>query len=205
MRPRYNIAPAQTVPVICRWRGQIEFMRWGLIPVWQKSEGGKIPTGYRNARIESVAEKPAFKRAFASQRCLIPASGFYEWRLTAGRKQPYWVTRRDSALLGLAGIASTWRAENGVIYSTCAILTQPAEGALQTLHERSPVVVAPEYYAEWLASKVFAAEAMKTFFLPWNDQNVMMYAVTLRMSRAEIDGPECILPLGGLLTQAPEA
>ena len=93
MRARYNIAPAQMIPIVRQLHGPLDFYRWGLIPAWEKArEKNVIPTGYINARIETVSEKPSFKRAFQSQRCVIPASGYYEWKTMGARKQPYYVS-----------------------------------------------------------------------------------------------------------------
>lgn len=197
MQPRFNIAPTQTIPVVCSPRAPIEFMRWGFIPSWEKfSESAeRLPVGYRNARIESIMEKPAFKKAFVSTRCLIPASGFYEWRTIGSRKQPYFITIKDQLLLGMAGIWSIWQNAQGERYSTCAILTQPATEKIKQVHDRCPVIISSQYYSSWLTAKTMTAVEAQSFFLTVNDQNSVIQAVASRMNRADIEGPECILPL----------
>ena len=112
MRARYNIAPSQTIPVITHLGKQVEFFRWGFIPAWAKSKDTMdptIPAGFINARWETLDEKPAFKKAFTAQRCLIPSNGFFEWRTISAKKQPYYIHLADQSLISFAGIWSVWR------------------------------------------------------------------------------------------------
>lgn len=195
MRPRFNIAPTQIIPVVNHLNSPINFFRWGFIPAWDKSSSDKMPSGYINARVESVDEKPAFKSAFASKRCLIPASGYFEWRTLARRKQPYFIFHKDQPLLGLAGIWSNWKDPMGENHSTCAILTMDAPECLKPLHERSPVIIQKEFYADWLSLKGLTSEKAQSLFLRFQPENVGVRAVSPRMSRPDFDGPECILAL----------
>lgn len=195
MRPRYNIAPAQVIPVVRKWCHPIDFFRWGLIPSWEKG-GASLPTGYINARIESVAIKPAFKRIFATQRCIIPASGYYEWRTVGRRKQPYYLSFHEQAVLGLAGIWSTWQDQIGHEYMTCAILTHEAPENLKSYHERMPVILEKAAYSTWLSSLFLSLEEAKKLFL--NSlllEKIGVHAVTPRMNHVNFEGAECILPL----------
>lgn len=152
MRPRYNIAPGDTIPAILSL-GKLEFFQWGFIPGWRKCEMGNEPQRFINARIESVSEKPSFKRAFKTQRCLIPANGYFEWKLIGKKKQPYYVFPDNKAILGLAGIWDAWFSPEGVKCETVAILTQPASESLLTLHERMPVIISKSDYLQWLNPK----------------------------------------------------
>lgn len=187
MRPRYNIAPTQMIPVVRKLHQPLDFLRWGLIPSWEKVSGDdRLPQGYFNARIESVAIKPAFKRIFATQRCIIPASGYYEWRMVGRQKQPYYISFRDRTLLGLAGIWSTWRDSAGYEHMTCAILTQEAPENLKMLHERAPVILEENAYSAWLSSASLSID---------KSEKIDIRAVSPRMSRVNFEGSECILPL----------
>lgn len=195
MRPRFNIAPTQIIPVVTRLHGPIDFFRWGFLPPWEKGASTTMPTGYINARVETIAEKPAFKKAFASKRCLIPASGYFEWRTIGRKKQPYFVYLKDQSLLGIAGIWSVWQDDSNQMHSTCAILTQEAPECLKPLHERSPVVIQQAHYQEWLAPKALNNEQIIEHSLKFDSEQTGVRAVTPRMSRPDFEGPECILAL----------
>lgn len=195
MRPRFNIAPTQIIPAVTRLNGPIDFFRWGFIPPWEKGGPEKLPPGYINARLETISEKPAFKKAFASQRCLIPASGYFEWRTIGQKKQPYFVYLKEQPLLGLAGIWTIWQDNTGQAHPTCAILTQESPECLKSLHERSPIVIQAENYHEWLWPKALTHEQIVKSFLNMDAQAVGLHAVTPRMSRSDFEGPECILRL----------
>ena len=124
-------------------------VRWGLVPRWAKdpSMGARM----NNARAETVAEKPSFREAFRKRRCLIPASGFYEWKLEDGRKQPYYIYPSGGALFSFAGIWETWEGPTGAL-ETCAIITTDSNAKMAEVHERMPVIVSPGEYSEWLAA-----------------------------------------------------
>ncbi len=142
---RYNIAP--TTPVLALSGDRFELYRWGLIPSWAKD----LSSGNRmfNARAETVAEKPSFHNAYKRRRCLVPASGFYEWRLENGRKQPY-CCHVDQGLFSMAGIWEHWQDAEGNEIQSCAVITTAASGAMCDLHQRMPVYIAPPDYAVWL-------------------------------------------------------
>lgn len=144
--PRYNIAPASQVLIIRK--NEAAMVRWGLIPRWAKdpSIGAKL----NNARAETVAEKPSFRDPYRKRRCLIPANGFYEWKTEAGRKQPYYVFPSRSELFAFAGLWESWNGPDGAL-QTCAVITTEANETMSAIHDRMPVIVAPEDYPEWLA------------------------------------------------------
>lgn len=194
MRARYNIAPTQVIPVVRKWRHPIDFFRWGLIASWEKG-GASLPAGYINARIESIATKPAFKRVFATQRCIIPASGYYEWRTVGRRKQPYYLSFHEHTVLGLAGVWSVWRDQEGREYTTCAILTREAPENLKNYHERMPVILEKAAYSAWLSSSHLSIEEVEKLFLNVSLEKSEARAVTPRMNRVDFEGSECILPL----------
>ena len=150
MPPRYNIAPSQLVATVgLKPDGQnrgMTFMRWGLVPSWAK---GERPSAFINAKSETAATKPAFRAAFKSHRCLVPASGFYEWKAAAGGKQPYHFRRPDGRPFAFAGLWSPWHgAEKDKL--TCCILTTDANDTVRPVHDRMPVILSPTDFAVWL-------------------------------------------------------
>ncbi len=149
LHPRYNIAPSQDIPIIRDTDSGREMVlaRWGLVPHWSKEP----KTGYStiNARIESVAEKPAYRTPFRRQRCLIPADGFYEWKMVNGNKIPHYIRMRDGDVFAFAGLWDRWEGE-GETLDSCSIIVMPANEVMQPLHERMPAIIAPAHYGPWL-------------------------------------------------------
>jgi putative SOS response-associated peptidase YedK len=152
--PRFNVAPTQDSLVVRRnpetGARHLDLLRWGLLPIWAKDAA--IGSRMINARAESLAEKPAFRDAYAKRRCLVPIDGFYEWAEVPGqrRKQPYAVALRSGEPMALAGLWERWRAPDGSILRTFAVVTCPAAPLLARLHERMPVVLPPEAWPLWL-------------------------------------------------------
>ncbi|HEY0663564.1 MAG TPA: SOS response-associated peptidase, partial [Thiobacillaceae bacterium] len=154
--PHYNIAPSQMVPAV-RETGEgreVAFLKWGLIPWWARDAhvGAKLV----NARAESLAEKPAFRDAYRHRHCVVPADAFYEWKAVAGRKQPYCVRMRDTSLFGMAGLWERWKASDGQVVESCAIVTVDANPLVAPLHDRMPLILAPADYDAWLAAATLA-------------------------------------------------
>lgn len=183
MRSRYNIAPTQTIPVITSWQGKMEFFRWGFIPPWEKEVHA---AGYMNARAESITEKATFKQAFISKRCLIPASGYYEWRSIGQQKQPYFISLKNKPLFAFAGIWSS--------HHTCAILTKEAPVNLQSLHPRIPLVIPREFYQSWLKTGPLSFSLLDLSMIQ-DAENLVIKAVSRQMSAPSFEGPACILAL----------
>jgi putative SOS response-associated peptidase YedK len=178
----YNVCPGSEIMVV-RLDGQKQRVarqhRWGLIPHWAKdpSMGNKLA----NARGESLAERPAFRDAFRRSRCLVPASGFYEWQSVAGRKQPWYFAPSDAGLFGLAGITALWKG----VRSVSLITTAPNE-LMQPIHDRMPVIVAPEDYAAWLDKE--AAEPMR-YVRAFPAGRMTARPVSMRVNQPENDDP----------------
>jgi putative SOS response-associated peptidase YedK len=158
----YNVAPSKDVYVVRQKKErdaegaatgethrELRAVRWGLVPSWAKdpSVGNRL----LNARVESIADKPAFRSAARSRRCLVPADGWYEWqkKLDAPGKQPFYMTPRDGSVLAFAGLYEVWGKGEDRLY-TCTIITEPAVGALTDVHDRMPLVLPRERWAEWL-------------------------------------------------------
>ena len=152
LKARYNIAPTQIAPVVRLGEGEVREiaeLRWGLIPSWSKDPS--IGARLINARAETAGEKPAFRNAFRRHRCLVPADGYYEWKIEGGRKQPYLLRPESGGPFAMAGLWEQWRAREGESPGTFAILTTAAAGAAQRIHEHMPVIIAPGDYESWLA------------------------------------------------------
>lgn len=187
---RFNIAPTSIIPIIRNKpdAGRVgQLVKWGLIPSWAKdaSIGAKL----NNARGETVAEKPSFKTSFARHRCLIPASGFYEWHTVAGKKQPYFIYPTDpGGMFAFAGLLAAWKAPDGnTIVSTCIITTGPNE-IMAPIHDRMPVILEPGQFDAWLDP---ANPGPVDMLRPCDAALMEAYPVNPLRS----DGPECLEPL----------
>jgi len=150
--PHYNIAPSQPVLIVKSgaYGYTLSAVRWGLIPSWSKDE----KVGYKliNARAESLQEKPSFRDAFKSRRCLVPAIGFYEWKQDGKRKQPYFVKMKNGGLFAMAGIWESWQSPKGETVESCAMITTDANTIVAKLHDRMPVILPKDCYGIWLDS-----------------------------------------------------
>jgi putative SOS response-associated peptidase YedK len=186
---RYNIAPTQPVAVILRTNDQpkrhLRLMRWGLIPAWAKDPA--IANRLINARAETVAEKPSFRTAFKRRRCLIPASGFFEWQKTKAGKQPFYFRPQDGGLFAIAGLWESWQD-----IETCTLLTTEANQLLEPIHERMPVLLKPEDYDQWLDLKTQGTAALQALLQPFPADQMLAYPVSKRVNNATIDDRECI-------------
>ncbi len=178
---RYNIAPTQAAPVI-----RLAADSSTGEPSWAKDLG--VGNKTINARAESVAEKPAFRQAFEKRRCIVPATGFYEWRGAPGRKQPYAITFPEVPLFAFAGLWERWRAGDGEAIETFAIVTTDANGTVAPIHDRMPVVIPPDQVDTWLSGDVDEARAL---LAPYAGSTAVR-AVTRRMSDPRAEGPECL-------------
>ena len=191
--PRYNIAPSQNVGIIrqdaTRQRRAFFQVRWGLIPSWAKdaSVGHKMI----NARSETVAEKPAFRDPFRTQRCLIPANGFYEWSRHKKTKQPFHFGMRDDSLFAFAGIWDRWNDAQGGFVETCSILTTTPNSLLLDVHDRMPVILEPTDYELWLDPAFRNLSAVSEMLKPFNPDLMKRHPVTSRVNAPTNDDPEC--------------
>lgn len=193
--PRYNIAPTQSVPVVraaSDGRRELVEARWGLVPAWFADPDSGPPL--INARSESLATRPTFRDAFRLRRCILPASGFYEWQRVDRGKQPYFVRRRDGRLLGLAGLWERWPGPAGVLES-CVVITVPANEALVEVHDRMPAILSGELVDRWLDPAGTGPE-LGALLAPYPSGELEIYPVSPRVNRAEHDDAECVEPLG---------
>lgn len=147
--PRYNVAPSQWMPVIpMQDPKHVYYYRWGLIPHWAKEE--KIGFKMLNARAETLLEKPAFRGPMRTQRCLVPADGFYEWKQTEGGKQPYRIILREKDLFYFAGLYDSWQGPNGKLIGSYTIITTEPNELMIDIHDRMPVILPKEMTRRWL-------------------------------------------------------
>ena len=152
LAPHYNVTPGQDIAAVRVDRDgarRLRALRWGLVPFWAKDVG--LGRRLINARLDSLATKPAFREALARRRCLIPASGFYEWGVdAAGKKQPFFIRPRGEPLLAIAGLWERWRPQGGEPLETCVIVTSEASSLLAPIHDRMPVVLSRAAQETWL-------------------------------------------------------
>ena len=201
LRPRYNVAPTQDVGVVRLEHGgrRLSMLRWGLIPAWSKdpSIGAKLI----NARLETVATKPAFRAAWrARRRCLIPADAFYEWTGPRSHRQPWLIGMEDGGLVAMAGLWERWVVPEGIVLKgslaelapgdvlqTFTVLTTHATPALARVHHRMPVIVPPGRIGPWLSGEDVALK-------PWPD-SMRVRPVSPIVNKASVDDPRCIEPV----------
>jgi len=193
--PRYNIAPTQIIPAVIETDGKrvaAEF-RWGLIPSWAKDES--IGSKMINARAETLAEKPSFRNAFKSRRCIIPASGFYEWSKKGDQgKQPFYFYLKDKEVFGFAGLFEEWLdKESGELVETCTIITTEANEVLEPVHDRMPVILKPEDYDQWLDEKEKSTDRLQGLLVPFAAGSMASHAVGKAVNSPSYDSPELII------------
>lgn len=207
--PRYNIAPRQQAPVIVRKKGQTEarLMRWGLIPSWAKDEstGDKLI----NARAETLTEKTSFKKPFASQCCLIPADGFYEWQRSERGKTPFRFTMKDGGLFCFAGLWERWirppksgefvfddeagQPQPSRIVESFSIITTTANTMVSAIHYRMPVILSPDHFLRWIDERR-DGESVKSLLRPFPAEDMDCYRVSRLVNNPKNDVPECLQP-----------
>lgn len=194
LKPRYNIAPSQDIPVIRDTENSREIVlaRWGLVPHWSKEPETKYST--INARIESIAEKPTYRTPFKQSRCLIPADGFYEWRLINNKKVPHYVRMRKGDVFAFAGIWDRWQ-DDGITLDSCSIIVMPANGTIQPLHDRMPAIIAPAHYDLWLDKRLTDKDEIMGFLNSAPSTSLMFYAVSPWVNTAKHEDERCIQPI----------
>lgn len=197
MQPRYNIAPGQMIPIIISPNRHIEvgFGQWSFLPHWVQTENQKPPKGYINARQETLFLKPSFKAAAAQYRCIIPMSGYFEWKSVNEKKQPYFIKLKEQPLLGVAGIWSIWHVKQPDELTTCAVITTEATGRLSHIHPRMPVILKPEHYGIWLNPKSSEKDAQQCLQDVISEVEFQAFAVSSQMNSPGVDTPTCIRPL----------
>lgn len=190
-KPGYNIAPGRTIAAIIQdsSRKLVSF-KWGLVPSWAKDPA----IGYKmiNARAETIHEKPSFKKPFQTRRCLIIATGFFEWQKTNNEKKPFYIKPKTDNLFCIAGLYDIWHAPNNTRLDTCTIITTTtANTTLQPIHHRMPVIISKDFHPLWLDTTVPAARLLP-LLKPFPDNDLETYPVSTRVNSPKNDSPECI-------------
>ena len=193
---RYNVAPGTGIPAIRRRPGtqarELTSLHWGLVPAWTRDRSGPPPT---NARAETLADKPSFRDAFRSRRCLIPASGFYEWAVEGRARHPWLFRLRDERPFALAGLWETWSAPDGATLESCAVVTTTPNTVMAPIHHRMPVLLAdPADWDRWLDPRIVDPVALAPILRPFPPEAMAALAVSPHVNSVRHDDPGCLIP-----------
>jgi putative SOS response-associated peptidase YedK len=196
-KPRYNIAPSQPIAAILIdsdiTTRKLVMLRWGLIPSWAKDP--KIGNQCINAKAETVAEKPSFRSAFKKRRCLILATGFYEWQVQGRTKQPMWIGLQSRRPFAFAGLWEHWKPAEGESLETCTIITTEPNDLMAPIHNRMPVILAPASYDQWLDPTFQQAETLKALLRPFPSEELTAYPVSTLVNNPRHDAPQYLEPV----------
>lgn len=199
---RHNIAPTSEVPVVWETReGErvAEPMRWGLVPHWARDT--TIGARLNNARLEGVEDKPSFRQAWRRRRCILPASGFYEWQPRRGpdgktHKQPWFFSAADGGLLAMAGLFEAWRPDEATPWLlSCCILTREANATMAPVHDRMPVLLRPEQFAPWLDRGQHDGDALRALLSPTPPEALRAWPVDRAVGHAAREGEQLMAPI----------
>jgi putative SOS response-associated peptidase YedK len=199
--PTFNAAPSELLPVVIAdddGERQLRLLRWGLIPKWSKpGSKGVQPI---NARVETLREKPMFRPLLSRHRCIVPASGYYEWRVEGGVKQPYFLTTKDREVFGFAGLydeTTDPEADGPAAAATGSytIITAGAHESLATFHDRMPVILRPEHEADWLSRDVTDPLEIEQLLNPRPASEMLTYPVSKAVNNVRNDSPDLIEPI----------
>ncbi len=220
-RSHFNIAPGSTNPVIvAHERAKVVMMQWGLVPRWAKS-GSVWPIGFRlpvmwgqlmphstkdvlpanrpiNARAESLTENTMFRDLLKKNRCLVPASGFFEWKHEGKRKVPFYIHVKDDPVFAFAGLYDTWRNSAGTVLQTYTIITTTANELVAPLHDRMPVILKQDDEIRWLSGGVLPDDEMKRILAMYPAGKMEAYPVSERVNTPDADDEKLIEPVKGL-------
>jgi putative SOS response-associated peptidase YedK len=191
--PRYNVAPNQAMPVVVRNSpNRLVEMQWGLIPAWSKEPRVKFST--INARAETVATSTVFRGPFKSRRCLVPASGFYEWKQTAQGKQPFCIRLRGAELFAFAGLYDIWRDDDGNELRSYTIITTAPNSLVAPIHNRMPVILRREDEAAWL-NKETDPDALLRLLVAYPADEMEVFPVSRALNNPANEGAGLLQPL----------
>lgn len=195
MQPRYNVCPTQKIVACLLEEGerQLHQLRWGFLPRWyKKPNDGPFLI---NARAETIAEKPAFKSSARQRRCLIPATGFYEWTKSEdGGRDPFYIYPARQAAFAFAGVWRDWASPEGETVRSAAIVTCAANSDISAIHHRMPVIIAPEHFGLWLGEEGKGAARLMQ---PAPSGSLQSYRVSREVNGARVDTPNLMEPLQG--------
>jgi putative SOS response-associated peptidase YedK len=195
--PSWNVAPTDPLPVVHydvkAGERSLEVMRWGLVPFWAKD----IKVGFANinAKAEGIEGKPAFREAFVRRRCLVPVDNVFEWKKTAAGKQPYAIALADRGLMALAGLWETWGSPAGERVRSFAIITTTPNELCAELHNRMPVILAPQAWPEWLGEQPADQRRLKALLVPYSAEEMTCWPVSTRVGNVKNNDPSLIEPV----------
>lgn len=194
LEARYNIYPGQNVPVIImEERKKFVMMRWGLVPSW--SNDPLIGFQMINARAETLSQKPSFKNSFKKHRCIIPCSGFYEWKKVDKKtKVPYFIRLRNGTPFALAGLWDRWNKDGGYL-TTFTIITTTPNNIIEPIHDRMPVILKSENHDMWINPDITDTENISDFLKPYPSEEMELYEISTFVNNPKNDSPECIEPI----------
>ncbi|HEY7347185.1 MAG TPA: SOS response-associated peptidase [Ktedonobacterales bacterium] len=191
---RYNVAPTQTMPVIVKHSpNQLVLMRWGLQPSWARE--GKAESALINARAETLAQKRTFRQLLSSRRCLVPASGFYEWQQTGSGKVPHYISLKDERLFAFAGLYDHWTDEQGQDVYSYTIITTAPNALMAAIHNRMPAILRREEEESWLNPDETEAERLLPLLKPYPAEMMQAAAVSRAVNNVRNEGPTLRQPL----------
>lgn len=200
--PRYNVAPGQHILAVIfdGKKYRVGLIKWGFVPSFAKDE--KIGYSMINAKSETLHEKPAFKEAFKTQRCLILADGFYEWMKENNKKQPYRILMKDEKIFPMAGLWSTYVKENGEKLHTATIITTEANTLMQPIHDRMPVILDEQSKLSWLHNTSNPKDLL-SLLKPYNPHDMKAYPVSNQVNKPEHDDASLIEDITEALKKVP--
>ena len=200
-RSKFNIAPGTWQPVIVQGASGRELvqMQWGLVPHWTNNLKTAHPI--INARAESLAEKPSFASLLKTKRCLVPASGFFDWKHEGTRKFPFYIHLQNQSLFAFAGLYDEWHDPAGTLLATYTIITTEPNALMATVHNRMPAIISPDYEEEWLTGDQPDAGRLKEMFEPFPAEKMAMHPVSPLVNTPSADDERVIRPVSSLNSQ----
>lgn len=197
LKPSYNIAPTQRVPVLITKDDALSLvtMRWGLVPSWAKDAA--IGNKMINARAETLAEKPSFRNLIGRKRCALVADGFYEWRSEGNAKTPYYIRLKSQEPFAFAGLYDIWQSPENETLTTCTLITTAANELMEPIHHRMPVIFSKSEVGAWLDAGETDKAQLLTLLRPYPSAAMEAYAVSRLVNAPQNNSPNCIRPQGG--------
>ncbi len=190
---RYNIAPGQNVANVrhIEDHNRLDLLNWGMTTGRHKDNNQPMIS----ARSETVHEEPAFNHAIKHNRCIIPATGFFEWKIEDDRRQPYYVRLLNSGIMGFAGVWESWKTEDGTEIETCCVLTTSSNDLIQPIHDRMPVILPPDEFAFWLDKNVQHPIELQRLYQPYQSDLMVAHEAPDLVNNPRFDSPSCILQM----------
>jgi len=196
IEPRFNIAPSQIVPIIVSDSpNHVAMMRWGFVPFWAKDP--KIGNKLINARAEGITKKPAFRASVKRRRCLVPATGFYEWKKTSGGKTPHYVRMRDDSFFAFAGLYDLWHDPAGSALLSFTIITTTSNAMMKKMHNRMPVILRQGDEGVWLGKEPLSEESLTRILQPFPARPMIAYPVSRAVNNPSNESEDLIAPSPG--------